>query len=176
MSGGKVASHSQLSGTLKSLFAHKSWANEELFAVLASQPPDYSRQHEACLRTLHHVYIVDRIFRAHLCGEPRPYDASDATHVPGLEWLRQHVAQTDAWYEKYVDRTDAKMLAELVKFQFTDGNPGCMSREEILLHIATHGIYHRGGVAQLLKAESIAPPDDPYTVFLHRMQPHRRIS
>jgi len=51
-----------------------------------------------------------------------------------------------------------------------------MSREEMLLHVATHGVYHRGGVAQTLKSISVTPPDDPYTVFLHQTEPDRRLA
>jgi len=96
-----VGPQSPLSGTRKPLFAHKSWANEELFAVLAALPPEPLRRIEPCLRTLHHVYMVDRIFRAHFAAEPRPYDAANATQAPDLVWLRQAVAETDAWYEKH---------------------------------------------------------------------------
>jgi uncharacterized damage-inducible protein DinB len=49
-----------------------------------------------------------------------------------------------------------------------------MSREEILLHVITHGGYHRGNVGQVLKSISMAPPRDLYTKFLHRSEPQRR--
>ena len=172
--GGNVAPHSLSSVALKSLFCHKSWANAELFTLLASLPSEHSQQLDACLRTLNHAHIVDRIFRAHLAGEPRPYDATNAVEPPGLDWLRRAVVETDGWYENYVDGADQRMLSVVVNFAFTDGNPGRMSREEILLHVATHGIYHRGGVAQVLKSNSVTPPDDPYTVFLHETEPDRK--
>ena len=59
--------------TLKSLFAYKAWANDELFAVLASLPEQHSQDLHFCIRVLNHIYVVDRIFRAHLSGEPRPF-------------------------------------------------------------------------------------------------------
>ena len=49
-----------------------------------------------------------------------------------------------------------------------------MSREEILLHVITHGGYHRGNVGQVLKSISFAPPRDLYTRFLHQSEPARR--
>jgi uncharacterized damage-inducible protein DinB len=49
-----------------------------------------------------------------------------------------------------------------------------MTREEILLHVITHGGYHRGNVGQMLKSISIAPPRDLYTKFLHVSEPERR--
>ena len=51
--------------TLKSLFAYKAWANSELFALLLTIPESQSEQLQTCIRTLNHIYAVDRIFQAH---------------------------------------------------------------------------------------------------------------
>jgi uncharacterized damage-inducible protein DinB len=162
--------------TLRSLFAHKSWANAELFVVLALLVENQSELLHTCLRTLHHAYIVDRIFRAHLAGEPRPFDATNAVGVPNLEVLANAVAELDNWYQEYVDQVSPEALSEVVDFTFTSGSPGRMSREEILLHLITHSVYHRGSVAQVLKSISVVPPDDPYTVFLHQVEPDRKVA
>jgi uncharacterized damage-inducible protein DinB len=69
--------------------------------------------------------------------------------------------------------SDAALL-EVLNFSFTDGDPGRMSREEILLHVITHVGYHRGNVGQVLKSISVAPPRDLYTKFLHHSEPSRR--
>lgn len=161
---------------LRSLFAHKTWANAELFAVLAAQVDNQSEPFHACLRTLHHAYIVDRIFRAHLAGEPRPFDATNVAEVPNFEVLASAVAELDRWYQEYVDQVSPEALSEVVDFTFTGGSPGRMIREEILLHLITHSVYHRGSVAQVLKSISIVPPDDPYTVFLHQVEPDRKVA
>ena len=160
--------------TLKSLFGYKSWANSELFSLLAALPPEHSEQLHTCIRTLNHIYVVDRIFRAHLGGEPRPFDATNTKATPSLEQLRIDVEATDAWYGRYVSSLTASGLSEVLSFTFTDGDQGRMSREEILLHVLTHGGYHRGNVGQVLKSISVAPPRDLYTKFLHQSQPARR--
>ncbi|WP_423234932.1 DinB family protein [Amphibiibacter pelophylacis] len=59
-------------------------------------------------------------------------------------------------------------------FTFTDGERGSMTREEMLLHIITHGSYHRGNVGQMLKSIGMNPPRDLYTRFLHAVEPQRR--
>jgi uncharacterized damage-inducible protein DinB len=156
------------------MFRHKSWANAQLFGVLSSLPPEQNESREAGPRTLDHCYVVDRIFRAHLCGEPRPFDATKSQQPPDLESLQCSVAETDAWYEGFVAGGESVGLSDVIEFTFTSGNPGRMTREEILLHVITHGVYHRGGVAQVLKSIGVLPPDDPFTVFLHQTEPHRR--
>jgi uncharacterized damage-inducible protein DinB len=160
--------------TLRSLFAHKAWANSELFALLATLPPTQSEQLHGCIRTLNHIYVVDRIFRAHLGGEPRPFDATNTKATPSLGQLLSEVEATDAWYVNYVANLTEPALSEVLTFTFTDGDAGSMSKEEILLHVITHGGYHRGNVGQVLKSISMAPPRDLYTKFLHVSEPARR--
>jgi len=160
--------------TLKSLFAYKAWANRELFTLLASLPPEQADQLHACVRTLNHIYVVDRIFRAHLSGESRPFDATNTKETPSLQQLRADVDATDAWYVNYVSALAPSESSEILDFTFTDGDRGRMSKEEVLLHVVTHGGYHRGNVGQVLKSISVAPPRDLYTKFLHQSEPARR--
>jgi uncharacterized damage-inducible protein DinB len=68
----------------------------------------------------------------------------------------------------------AEQLSERIAFSFTDGDSGCMSREEMLAHIVTHGGYHRGAVGRIMAQLTLAPPRDIYTRFLHQNEPQRR--
>jgi len=160
--------------TLKSLFAYKAWANTELFALLGTLPSEHSEQLHTCIRTLNHIYVVDRLFRARLAGEPAPFHATNTKETPTLAQLRGDVESTDAWYVKYVASLVESDLSHALDFTFADGDRGRMSREEILLHVITHGGYHRGNVGQVLKSISVAPPRDLYTKFLHESEPSRR--
>lgn len=161
--------------TLHCLFAFKSWSNSELFNLLATL--DVDQQADAiysAIRTLNHIYVVDCIFRAHLEVEPHHYTATNTEATPDLGKLQFAVAETDAWFEAYTAAISADQLREELSFRFTDGDAGRMSREEMLMHVITHGSYHRGNVGQVLKSTSIAPPRDLYTRFLHASDPARR--
>ncbi|MNE58580.1 DinB family protein [compost metagenome] len=61
-----------------------------------------------------------------------------------------------------------------ISFNFVDGDKGQMSREEMLLHLVTHGGYHRGAIGRILVQCGITPPRDTLTAFLHRSEPGRR--
>ena len=163
------------SNTLQSLFAQKSWANNELFNVLATVNAE---QHAVAvhnaIRTLNHIYVVDRIFQAHLCNMQHGYMASNTDGTPDLGVLQFAVAETDAWFETYASAIAISSLNDKVSFRFTDGDAGAMTREEILLHVITHGSYHRGNVGQVLKSISVTPPRDLYTKFLHVRDSSRR--
>jgi uncharacterized damage-inducible protein DinB len=160
---------------LASLFAQKSWANRELFDLMATLT---STEHEVplhtAIRTLNHIYVVDQIFRAHLLGEKHPYAATNTTQTPELGDLHFAVTETDRWFESYVRNISDQALAQSISFRFTDGDSGRMTREEMLFHVITHGSYHRGNVGQVLKNISVAPPRDLYTTFLHVQDSSRR--
>ena len=160
--------------TLKSLFAYKAWADSELLDTVSTVPAANGEALHACIRTLNHIHVVDRIFRAHLSGEPRPFDATNTKATPTLAKLARDMRATDAWYLEQVAHASARDLSQVLDFTFTDGDRGRMSREEILLHVLTHGGYHRGNVGQVLKSISVAPPRDLYTKFLHQSEPARR--
>ena len=161
--------------TIQSLFAQKARANNELFNMLATVPVE---QHATAIhtatRTLNHIYVVDRIFQAHLQGKQHGYTATNTDATPELGELQFTVAETDAWFVQYTATVSAGQLAESLPFRFTDGDNGTMTREEMLLHVITHGAYHRGNVGQVLKSISVVPPRDLYTKFLHVSEPARR--
>jgi uncharacterized damage-inducible protein DinB len=163
--------------SLGSLFAYKAWSNEELFAALdevdVSTHPDEARN---AIRILNHVYVVDRIFQAHLQGKTHAYAATNTEETPTVAALAAAVKDLDAWYVSYAQGLAPEARNERVRFVFTDGDAGCMSREEILMHVITHGGYHRGAAGQVMRGAAVAPPRDLYTRFLHIAEPGRRLS
>ncbi len=170
--------HSSQSQTvLASLFGYKAWANEELFAALAEiDAAAHAGELRNAVRILNHVYVVDRIFQAHLQGKAHGFAATNTKETPTVPALAAAVKELDAWYVDYAASlaVTPSALHEQVSFAFTDGDAGTMSREEILLHIITHGGYHRGAAGQVMRAAAAAPPRDLYTRFLHATQPGRR--
>jgi uncharacterized damage-inducible protein DinB len=160
---------------LQSLFRQKASINEEFFAVIGKVDADaHAAERHALIRLMNHIFVVDRIFAAHLRGEPHGYTATNTPETPTLEALRDAVSASDRGYIELVDALTPPQLAQAVAFVFTDGQPGRMSREEMLGHVITHGSYHRGEVGQMLKRIAAAPPRDLFTAYLHRVEPQRR--
>ena len=156
---------------LQSLFRQKAAITEEFFAVLETVAAD---DRIAAIRVLSHIYVVDRIFMAHLRGEPHGYTATNTPETPALDALRAAARETDRWFVEQAGTLAPAELAETIDFMFTDGQRGRMSREEMLAHVITHGSYHRGEVGQMLKRLSVAPPRDLFTAYWHRAEPQRR--
>ncbi len=153
---------------LATLFAQKTWANNELFNQLATvTAPEHASALHSAIRMLDHIYVVDRIFRAYLLGQPHGYTATNTDATPSLGELHFAASETDAWYEQYATQITNQQLKESITFKFTDGDAGRMTREEMLAQIITHGAYHRGNVGQILKSIEVAAPRDLLTKFLH---------
>ena len=160
---------------LSSLFGYKAWANEELFAALAEVNAEkYPAEVNTAIRILNHIYVVDSIFKAHLAGGDHGYAATNTKETPTLTALAAAVKELDAWFLAYVNNLPNSLRQEQVQFVFTDGDTGLMSREEMLLHVISHGGYHRGAAGQVMRTTCVAPPRDLYTRFLHESEPGRR--
>jgi uncharacterized damage-inducible protein DinB len=160
---------------LQSLFRYKAWANDELLTALAGvDAAAHPAVVQTATRVLNHTHVVDSIFKAHLSGVPHSHKATNTQATPTLQALRASMQAVDAWYIAYVAGLSAEALQEQVRFTFTDGDAGLMTREEILLHVITHGGYHRGQAGQVMRSVSVAPPRDLYTRFLHGSEPERR--
>ena len=152
---------------LLTLFEYKAWANADLYQLAASVSPDeHARELHDAIRILNHVYVVDQIFVANLQSQQHGFTALNTKETPTLVDLQRGVQEVDQWYMDYVAAQQETRFADDIRFTFVDGTPGCMSRGEMLLHVATHGNYHRGAVGRILFQIGKQPPKDTLTVFL----------
>jgi len=164
-----------MSDTLQHLFRYKAWANDELLTRLAGigawRRFTVTR---LAIKALSHSHVVDRIFAAHLRRETHPYTSANLDKMPTLDDLAADIRKTDREYIDYVSTLDRDALAEQIDFTFTDGAPGRMSREEMLMHVITHGIGHRGQVSALMLLSAVPPAKDGFTTYLHEAEASAR--
>jgi uncharacterized damage-inducible protein DinB/putative sterol carrier protein len=160
-------------GTLERVFSYKAKANNEILAAMR-QFDDGSPAKEIAIRVLNHTYAVDRIFAANLQLAEHGYTSPNPSHAPSPEELSAAIKTSDQWYIDYVSCLAETQLAERIDFTFTDGLPGRMSREEMLMHVIIHGAGHRGQISLLMMQNSITPPADGFTSFLHKAEASSR--
>ena len=155
--------------TLPHLFQYKAWANDELLTALAKLDRD-AMVVKLAIKALSHTYVVDRIFAAHLRRNDHAYTSANLSDMPTLEDLSADIRASDREYVNYVSTLDRDQLAEEIDFAFTDGAPGRMSREEMLMHLITHGVGHRGQVSAVMLLNSVPPASDGFTTYLHKAE------
>jgi len=155
--------------TLHRLFRYKAWANDELLTALAALGED-SPVTPLAIKALGHACVVDRIFAAHLQRTDHGYASANLAGMPALADLAADIRASDRDYVAYVAGLDSDRLAERIDFTFTDGAPGRMSREEMLMHVIIHGVGHRGQVSAVMLLNSLAPAKDGFTTWLHEAE------
>jgi uncharacterized damage-inducible protein DinB len=136
------------------LARYSAWANRTLIDAVASLPEaEPSRERPTLFKTmigtLNHIYVVNEIWRAHLQGRDHGFAARNVVLYPELPVLTREQDAIDAWYVTWADAQTQDSLAETIEFTLIGGTPGAMTRGEVLLHVVTHGSYHRGYVADL---------------------------
>ena len=162
-----------MNDTLQALFHYKAWANEQLLTALAALGAG-SPVTGLAIKALSHTHVVDRIFAAHLRRQDHAYTSANLSQLPGLAELSADIRASDREYVEYVASLDGRQLAERIDFTFTDGALGRMSREEMLMHVITHGVGHRGQVSALMLLNSVAPAKDGFTTYLHEAEASTR--
>lgn len=152
--------------TLQRLFAYKAWANDGLLTALATLEAG-SPVTGLAVKALSHTHVVDGIFAAHLRRKPHGHASPNLGELPSLQALSADLRASDREYQAYVGTLDRAQLDERIDFRFTDGSPGRMSREEMLMHVITHGVGHRGQVSALMLLHGLTPAADGFTTYLH---------
>ncbi len=164
-----------MSTMLQTLYGYHAWANADLFEKLKDVDREkYGKELQLALRLISHSYVVSRIFAGHLQGVPHGFKSDNLEEEPTMEELSAAVTASDQWYLGYLRTLSPTTLSDSICFTFTDGDEGCMTREEMLTHVALHGSYHRGEVGRILWQLSMTPPWDTFAVYLHQSEPARR--
>jgi uncharacterized damage-inducible protein DinB len=161
--------------TLTALFQFKQRSDAELMDALSKLTDQaHATAKHAATRIMNHIRVVDEIFIGHLRNLPHGHEATNTADTPTLEDLRAKLLATGKWYENFCATLPYPMLGEVLPFTFTDGDAGRMNREEILMHVITHGGYHRGAAGRILVQCGIPAPRELFTRYLHDTEPERR--
>lgn len=160
---------------LDTLIRYNAWANRAFLEKIEKVDPSlHPEDVDQMLRLMDHIFVVGDIFASRLVGKTPVHLSDTRTITPAFNDLRAEMIQLDSWYLEYVRDLAPETLSEKISFRFTDGDAGCMSREEILTHVVLHGGYHRGEIGRLLKRIGAEMPWDTFAVFLHADEPKRR--
>jgi uncharacterized damage-inducible protein DinB len=159
--------------TLLRLLQYKAWADDQLLTALAGVDRA-SPVVALSIKALSHTFVVDRIFLAHLKRERHGFASANLSELPALDALSRDLRDSDRELVDYVAALDARALHERIEFRFTDGARGCMSRAEMLMHLITHGVGHRGQVSAVMLLHSLAPATDGFTTYLHETEARER--
>lgn len=151
---------------------YKQWSDKVMFDAVAALPEGEAVKPRASLfknmvHTLNHIYVIDRIWQAHLEGRDHGYEARNTREHPSLAELWRQQQDVDAWYVQWAAAQSDARLGETVEYTLIGGNRGAMTRGEILLHVVMHDNYHRGYVAEMFyQVPGCRPPSMDLPVYM----------
>jgi uncharacterized damage-inducible protein DinB len=148
-----VASHGEtLARTpLQLLVSHLAWANRQLFGALREVESFESQKGaDLIVRVLDHIHVVRSIFQAHLQGVSHAFESTQRAILPSLAELDRESEAMDRWYVETTASLRPEELARPRDVRFTDGKVMTMTPAEMVLHVVTHTIHHRGNVDAIM--------------------------
>lgn len=141
------------------LFAYDADANHQLLdALRAAEANDRAR------RVFAHLVTAKQVWHARLVGE-----AWTGAIWPDLGWdvcadlVRQNRVDFATYLGSRSDAFDAPVV-----YQNSRGHRFETARRDILMHVLIHSGYHRGQLAQSLRACAHTPPNSDYITYLRQ--------
>ena len=144
--------------TLPKLIDHLEWADARaLGALRAAASPDAKA----------------RELFAHILGSTHTWLSRIAGRTPSVAiWptltddeMERLARENVVELRKLLDRATETDVARVVAYRNSAGHPYESTVEDILLHVALHGSYHRGQIAMLLRQSGSEPVATDYIVF-----------
>ncbi|RMH85995.1 DUF664 domain-containing protein [Pseudomonas sp. AOB-7] len=157
--------------TASMLSQYKRWADQLFFDSLGELPAEeLSRERAGPIKSmigvLNHMYVVDRIWQAHLQHRDHGFTSRQAMPYPALAELCQAQREVDDWYVDWSAQLSESSLDEVIDFAFVSGNRGSMTAGAMLLHVVNHATYHRGWLVQMYFEIPAMPPLTDLCVYL----------
>jgi len=157
--------------TASMLSQYKRWADQLFFDSLGELPAEeLSRERAGPIKSmigvLNHMYVVDRIWQAHLQHRDHGFTSRQAMPYPVLAELCQAQREVDDWYVDWSAQLSESSLDEVIDFAFVSGNRGSMTAGAMLLHVVNHAAYHRGWLVQMYFEIPAMPPLTDLCVYL----------
>lgn len=163
--------------TARMLARYNQWSDNVMFDGIAALPEGEALKPRTSLfrnmvHTLNHIYVIDRIWQAHLEGREHGYEARNTKDHPPLDELRRLQQEVDQWYVDWSSGQTDATLGETVHYTLIGGNRGAMTRGEILLHVVMHTSYHRGYVGDMMfQVTGHRAPTMDLPVYIGKIRP-----
>lgn len=144
---------------IRRLYAHMRWADERVLTSLRGADPLPAE----ALRVYAHVLGAEHTWLSRLRRQPSIVAVWPTLTLDECESLS--VENTDG-FDAFLDVLEPGGLAREVEYRNSAGQEFRARIGDILLQVATHGGYHRGQVAVLLRQSGAEPMPTDYIAFV----------
>jgi uncharacterized damage-inducible protein DinB len=157
------------------LFArYRAWADALTYQAVAGLPAGEatklrSTEFKSIIGTLNHIYVVDRVWQAHIEGRDHGFKTRNLIVHEELAALRSAQEAMNQWWIDWAAGQSDSTLNETVRFRFMGGEASEMSRGAILMHVVNHATYHRGWIAEKFFQVPARNATTDFPVFLREL-------
>jgi uncharacterized damage-inducible protein DinB len=155
--------------TLQTLWAHNTWANEQILRAAAALPAEALRQpvdsgHGSLFGTLLHLVDTEYGWRM-ICEAGTATPVLTEEEIPDLAALAARARAEAAAMSAYLATLSDTELGQPPAAPL-NGKPQTLLRWQIVFHVISHGAHHRGESAAALTACGQSPGELDFMFFL----------
>jgi len=141
------------------LFGHLEWADEQVLESLrrcAKLPSD-------ALNVYAHIVAAEHVWLTRILGVPQRIAIWPEFSIDDCARLARENAEG---FESLIADATIERFAEAITYHNSAGSEFTTLLEDILLHVAMHGSYHRGQIATALRRSGNVPNPTDYIAFV----------
>lgn len=147
-----------MTDTLNRLFAHMAWADAQVLESFRASPPP-----PRALEIYAHILAAEHVWLTRLSQTKARHAVWPALDVAQCaELARENAAE----FKAYLGATSPTALASEIPYTNSAGQSFRSQVDDILIHVALHGTYHRGQVALLVRGAGTKPAPADYIGFV----------
>lgn len=146
---------------LLSLMRHMRWADE----IVAAHLQRFARPDPRAAQLFAHIASVEHLWFARIEGRP-----PDHAVWPESMTLLESAALAADSADRYTRLVHEADLTRLVAYRNSAGRDYRSAVADVVTHVAMHGSYHRGQIAQRLRATGLEPPYTDFIQYTRRDQ------
>lgn len=147
-----------MSTYLRKLAAHLKWADAAVLASLRSAANVSPR----ALQLYSHVVAAESVWLARIAGREPDVPVWPNITLGEAEALG---ARNAIELEAIIETFGPDDAARVIHYRTTAGHPFSSTLEDILLHVALHGAYHRGQISMLVRDGGDEPAPTDFIAF-----------
>lgn len=142
------------------LFAYDGWANREVLASLRAVPTPLPQ----AMKWMGHILAAQRLWMERLESEPQTLPVWPEFTIVECEG---QAAELSVLWRNYLSGRSEADLGKSVTYQNSKGETWSSRNDDILMHVITHSVHHRGQVVAAIRAAGFTPA---YTDFIHSIR------
>ena len=142
------------------LFKYDAWANHETLASLRAVPETAAEP----LKLFAHVLAAEQLWLSRLRRSGERVVVWPQSTLSDCETRMRELP--GAW-KRYLDALSPEALGERIEYVNSKGEPWQSRAGDVLTHVVTHSVYHRGQIAAEVRKAGAEPA---YTDYIHAVR------